>query len=298
MRKIKWALIAVVAAMPAMTSAQQVSPRVEEEKPAARVLGERNPFDATKREKGSYLGVSATPPPRVLRKQLGLKPGMGLVVDFVVPDSPASKAGLRQYDLLQKLDDQLIVNSQQLAVLVRSHKPDDEVRLEIIRDGKVMVLSAKLAEHELEPLAEDTESDEDAPHFPRVIPEPRIRPLTPGERFTLPPGWGGPRGRAGGSFSTTWLEENKSYTLTIDGEGHKTFIVKDRDGKVLEQGPVDTNEQREKLSPGTREKLHQLQQQFPAELPKTLPSESATQPASESSPESDSHLAKDHGHSR
>jgi hypothetical protein len=44
-------------------------------------------------EKGAYLGVSTTPAPQVLRQQLSLPRGVGLVVDSVAPKSPAEQAG-------------------------------------------------------------------------------------------------------------------------------------------------------------------------------------------------------------
>jgi hypothetical protein len=100
--------------------------------------------------KGTYLGVATSEPPTVLRKQLGLHEGMGLVVDAVVPDSPAAKAGLKEYDVVQKIDDQLIVNYEQFTVLVRDHKPGDDVKLGVIHEGKPVVLTAKLIEHDVE----------------------------------------------------------------------------------------------------------------------------------------------------
>ena len=73
-------------------------------------------------EKAGFLGVTASPVSAALRDQLGLTRGMGLVVDFVAKDSPAQAAGLKVHDVLTKFDDQLIVNIEQLAVLVRSKK--------------------------------------------------------------------------------------------------------------------------------------------------------------------------------
>src|SRR5436305_1870686 len=51
--------------------------------------------------KGAYLGLSAEPAPDVLRRHLALPAGMGLVVQFVAPKSPADEAGLQQDDILQ-----------------------------------------------------------------------------------------------------------------------------------------------------------------------------------------------------
>ena len=69
-------------------------------------------------------------------------------MDEVVPGSPADKAGLKQFDLIQKLDDQLLVDERQLSVLVHSHKPGETVTLAVIREGKPHTLKATLGEHE------------------------------------------------------------------------------------------------------------------------------------------------------
>ena len=46
----------------------------------------------------TYLGVETSDVPRVVSEQLGLPRGFGLVVDYVVPDGPASQAGVQQAD--------------------------------------------------------------------------------------------------------------------------------------------------------------------------------------------------------
>jgi len=101
-----------------------------------------------KKEKMTFLGVGASPAPPVLTHQLHLPADFGLVVDEVVPDSPADKAGLKEFDLLQKLDEQLLVDDRQLTALIHSHKPGETVTLTVIREGKPLTLKAKLGEHE------------------------------------------------------------------------------------------------------------------------------------------------------
>lgn len=146
-------------------------------------------------EKGAWLGLGASSPEAVVRKQLKLPAGTGLVVDTVVPDSPAGKAGLQKYDVLTKLDDQLLVNVQQLSVLVRAHKPGDDVKLTLVREGQLTTVTAKLVEKDLEPLEEAGAP----PHADGFPPHPegrefRMRPMPPGG---MPPGhmrpgpWGG-----------------------------------------------------------------------------------------------------------
>lgn len=294
MQWIKWSMIAVAGILPSLARAEDPPVdgsfslslklvKVAEGEPKILVAGDdeshqpkaqleivkgrlQQLLNTAKHEKGSYLGVSASPPPAVLRKQLGLPVGMGLVVDFVVPDSPAGKAGLQQYDVLQKLEDQLLVNQEQFAVLVRSHKPGDEVKLTIIRDGKSQTLTAKLAEHDVEPLAENRDGDREWLELRQALPEPNPNPFGPGEhKFTKE--W-----RANvfpfpsASSSITWLEGDRSYSITTTGEGHKTYTVKDKESKSLFHGPIDTAEQREKLSPELKERLEQLERRAGATL--------------------------------
>ncbi|WP_038171980.1 PDZ domain-containing protein [Verrucomicrobium sp. BvORR106] len=93
----------------------------------------------------TWLGVATDEAPEEVRAQLpALAPGTGVLVRSVVPDSPASKAGLQRYDILAKLDDQLLVNPSQLRALVSGRKEHDTIKLTLVRNGKDQVLEVKL----------------------------------------------------------------------------------------------------------------------------------------------------------
>ncbi len=51
----------------------------------------------------TFLGVETSQVPDVVSEQLGLVKGLGLVVEYVVPDSPAASAGIQQNDILKML---------------------------------------------------------------------------------------------------------------------------------------------------------------------------------------------------
>ncbi len=102
-----------------------------------------------KTEKAAFLGVSGSPLTPALREQLKLPTGVGMVIDFVESNSPAESAGLKQYDILHKLDNQLLINAHQLAVLVRLHKPGEEVSLTVIHQGQPKEIKAALIEKEV-----------------------------------------------------------------------------------------------------------------------------------------------------
>src|SRR5437773_2360291 len=81
-------------------------------------------------------GLSTVEPPPVLSEQLKLTKGMGLVVDFVEPSSPAEAAGIKQYDVITKFDDQLVINQEQFRALVWMRSQSDDVKLSLIRQGQ------------------------------------------------------------------------------------------------------------------------------------------------------------------
>jgi hypothetical protein len=105
-----------------------------------------NPWVGEFGEPGVFLGVGVSESSPVLSHQLKLQPGVGLVVDVVQPNSPAAQAGVQQYDLLEKMDDQLLVNLPQLMTLVRMHKAGDSVKLSLIREGNRQQVTVQLAE--------------------------------------------------------------------------------------------------------------------------------------------------------
>lgn len=92
----------------------------------------------------TFLGVETSRVSRVVSEQLGLPRGFGVVVDYVVPESAAAKAGLEQNDIIRMLNDQILVDSDQLGTLVRSYPDGTNVELTVLRKGKEMKLPVRL----------------------------------------------------------------------------------------------------------------------------------------------------------
>jgi hypothetical protein len=191
-------------------------------------------------EKGSFLGVGVSAAPTVLREQLGLPQGTGLVVDHVDPSSPAAAAGLKKNDVLQRLDDQILIEPRQLSVLLRMRKPGDEVKLQIIRGAKPTTLSAKLEEREVASLDEVRSS----PWADAVKQFPRTNVFSPK----------GPKSVYGMEFV------DGQYTLKIaqDPGQPRKLTATDKGGKVVFEGPIDSPEQINKVPPDVRDKLKKL----------------------------------------
>ncbi len=92
----------------------------------------------------TWLGVSTEEASEALASQLGLKPGQGLVVVFVAPDSPAAKAGIQKYDVIEEFGDQMLVGPEQLRKLVQMQKEGDTIKLTVHRAGKKQTVSVTL----------------------------------------------------------------------------------------------------------------------------------------------------------
>lgn len=143
----------LIYAVPALAFALASASAAPEEKPAAiekrievhtgsaTTLGSPMPPPAPV----TFLGLEVVPVDETLAAQLKLPPEHGLVVRFVVPDSPAAAAGVQQHDVLTRLDDQLLIAPRQLSALVRSRGEGDTIQLTYVRAGAETRATATLA---------------------------------------------------------------------------------------------------------------------------------------------------------
>jgi membrane-associated protease RseP (regulator of RpoE activity) len=83
-----------------------------------------------------WAGLVTARAPAVLREQLELKRGAGLIVEEVAAGSAAERAGLRQHDVLVALDGQLLVLPEQLTTLLEEWGDDEPLTCRVLRGGK------------------------------------------------------------------------------------------------------------------------------------------------------------------
>jgi hypothetical protein len=248
-------------------------------------------------ERVTFLGVETGPVSATLAAQLGLNEGAGLVVNHLVPDSPAAGV-LKQHDILLKLDDQILIEQRQLAVLVRGYKEGDEVTLTYMRGGKQATAKVKLSKHEAPKLT--LMFDQSGPTFG---PAPfggqasmnrqgsgpgnfdfhvggpdgqgnreevnRVLSLidganAPGQRRITIARPGGPGDRNvsvtvnTGNSRIISEDEKGSLELTID-DGKKHLVAKNSKREEIFAGPVNTPEERKALPAEVRERLEKLE---------------------------------------
>ena len=94
---------------------------------AAALIG-RQPEDELSTR--GFLGVELDAKPETL----------GVRVTRILPDSPASKAGLREGDLITRIEDRDLVDVVSARAAVRKVKPGDRIRLLVQREGEAAAL--------------------------------------------------------------------------------------------------------------------------------------------------------------
>lgn len=241
----------------------------------------RRPENAEiEKEMVAFLGVETGPVSPAVSTQLGLQRGTGLVVNHIVPDSPAAGA-LQQHDILLKLDDQILIETRQLSVLIRNKKEGDEVTLTYLRGGKQTTARVKLGQQEVPKFSLMGEPGEGA--FALGLGPNRLEmlaPRGPGNReevdrllSIMPRAPGDPmrihidrRGGQGlramsvnpGNSNLVFSDDEGSLELTIK-DGAKALVAKDAKGAELFSGPVNTPEERKAMPPRIRERLEKLE---------------------------------------
>jgi predicted metalloprotease with PDZ domain len=115
-------------------------------------------------------GLVTARAPDVLREQLGLERGAGLVVEAVAVGSRAERAGLKRHDVLVSLDDQLLVLPEQLATLVAASLPDATLVIDVRRGGKSLEIVLGLSPAPTLPQSIPAGPEPPAPQTPDRVP--------------------------------------------------------------------------------------------------------------------------------
>jgi Do/DeqQ family serine protease len=91
---------------------------------------------------GSELNAEAS-------KKLGIKETEGIFVNKINKNSGAQKAGITKGDIIIKLDDKKVSNNAELSAIVNTKRPNDIIKVSLLREGKLVVIHVKLTKKEL-----------------------------------------------------------------------------------------------------------------------------------------------------
>jgi serine protease Do len=124
--------------------------------PQANTIGFAVPINIAKailpqlRERGSvtrgWLGVAVQPITPELAEAFALDTSEGALVAQVTPGGPADAAGIRRGDVIVKFGDEAIGKTRDLPGIVSQTPVNEEVEVEVIREGRRETLTVKVGE--------------------------------------------------------------------------------------------------------------------------------------------------------
>jgi serine protease Do len=120
---------------------------------------------------------------RIIRGYLGIqsravqpnqsRSNEGVVVDDVVPGSPAAEARLQKGDVIRKFDGREVKSLQQLRSLVSQVDLNKKVDLQLVRDGKPVSVTAQIKEQPMDYLTRGVPGQDQPQQTPQPPSEPR-----------------------------------------------------------------------------------------------------------------------------
>jgi hypothetical protein len=198
---------------------------------------------------GAGLGVSLSRATTVLRQQLALKRGAGLVVDQVAAGSQAEAAGFLQHDVLVRLDDQLLLLPQQFDALLEAAEPDDPLECTVLRGGREVAIALGRK-----------------PALPvQAFQRPTRRPLRPAEsalaivqpatNLVATPAAAVPARLT----DETLVRRDADYAIRLSRGDKTLLVVSDPAGSVVFEGPIDDPESRRHVPEVVRGRVAEME---------------------------------------
>jgi serine protease Do len=80
-----------------------------------------------------FLGIEMDSLDSHMADYLGVEHGSGVLVNSIVPDSPAAKAGFHEGDAIIAVNDQKVTGPAQLRLIVSANHPGTEVKFRVVR---------------------------------------------------------------------------------------------------------------------------------------------------------------------
>jgi len=283
----------------------------------------------------TFLGVETSQVPDVVSEQLGLAKGLGLVVEYVVPNSPAASAGIQQNDILKMLNDQILIEPSQLRKLLQTFSDGTDVTLTILRKGQEQKITVKLAKKEMPERHSMMPGENHDGHWDfyetgdlgkqmQELKEQLQEQLGDAQRGLI-------RGavikaheaarraredarraareirilsKDNGGLRATKIDLGKAQIVFCDGKGEmkletvngkKLLTAKDPQGKLLFSGPVETKEDLDKVPADVHQRYDSLRQN---DLPAVTPQTDADKTDGIDADDDDGDDDEDEGESR
>ncbi|WP_425510995.1 S1C family serine protease [Haloferula helveola] len=243
-----------------------------------------------------FIGVVLDPVPELLANHLKLEDGQGLVIADIVAGGPAAKGGLQVDDLLVEVGGAAVGSPDDVRRAVGKHQVGDEVEVTVIHEGDRKKVSLTLAEAPAEmpaPAPEEGVAGADAlDGFLENLPEQHadkirealeknLRQFEMLDLGQVDPGNAAgnqvqeelmkrlrQQMRGGGNGmqmkfdfnaeSSVRLMDDKGSVEMKSVDGHKEVKAYDKEGKLLWEGPYDTEQDKAAVPDDIRERIERL----------------------------------------
>lgn len=91
-----------------------------------------------------WLGVSVGQISPEVQEYFELDSNQGAIILDVFPDSPADKAGLKTYDIIKEIDQEIIENPDDVVQKINEKEIEERILIKVIRDGDTEILFARI----------------------------------------------------------------------------------------------------------------------------------------------------------
>lgn len=98
------------------------------------------------------LGINMSPLDEGKAGELEIEAGEGILIEKVIEDLPAAKAGLKAGDVVIRIAGKSPATQEKLRELLRTKEPGDKLKVTVLREGGEKTLTIELAEYDAEKL--------------------------------------------------------------------------------------------------------------------------------------------------
>lgn len=95
------------------------------------------------------LGVEGNALTGTMSKEFGVKDTEGFYINKVNKNSGAEKAGLKEGDIIKKLDNQKIGTFAELSGYINTKRPNDKINVTYVRDGNIKTVPVTLVKNDI-----------------------------------------------------------------------------------------------------------------------------------------------------
>ena len=120
-----------------------------------------------------WIGATISILPEILVSQMPINDDEGVLIEYIVPDSPADKAGLKRFDVLHSLDGRVLSNAYDVSKFVQEIGAK-KVKVEYYRKGKLESAEIEITERP------SVETITGSKLLKRALPDKKFQVVRPG----------------------------------------------------------------------------------------------------------------------